>query len=346
MATSGPGYQSTGMKRILREHMDLVSNPSTSYTVSPIADDLFQWHFTLHGPPSSPYAGGLYHGRIDLPPNYPFAPPSYRFLTPSGRFEVNRPLCLSISGHHEESWQPAWGLRTAVVALRSFMETEANGQVGGMDFPVEGRERLAGESRAWACRDCKARNDELLPGEPDDDEMAAEKVPEGLKLQYLDQLGKEKAKEAKPAGQANTVQPTPTVPVEPPQPLRINMANLIMPPAATGVDLRNIPPNMTEVERQAYLETHRRFRQRAPSSTAATDGSAAENDQHQEQVPAMVARIQGTRVTPLNAPIPPPPPPPQLQEDPASAWLDNAIIGVGAMLGFMVFKKAFGIEIL
>jgi ubiquitin-conjugating enzyme E2 J1 len=37
-------------------------------------------------------------------------------MTPNGRFEANREICLSISGHHEETWQPAWGIRTAVVA--------------------------------------------------------------------------------------------------------------------------------------------------------------------------------------------------------------------------------------
>jgi hypothetical protein len=37
-------------------------------------------------------------------------------MTPSGRFEANREICLSISGHHEETWQPAWGVRTALVA--------------------------------------------------------------------------------------------------------------------------------------------------------------------------------------------------------------------------------------
>jgi len=45
----------------------------------------------------------------------------FRFLTPSARFEVNRDICLSMSGHHEETWQPAWGIRTALVALRAFM---------------------------------------------------------------------------------------------------------------------------------------------------------------------------------------------------------------------------------
>ena len=97
------------------------SSPSPHFCAHPVSDsNLFDWHFTMAGPPApSPYAGGIYHGRIVLPPTYPLRPPSFRFLTPSGRFEVNREICLSISGHHEESWQPAWGIRTALTAIRS-----------------------------------------------------------------------------------------------------------------------------------------------------------------------------------------------------------------------------------
>lgn len=27
---------------------------------------------------------------------------------PNGRFEVGKKICLSISGHHPETWQPSW----------------------------------------------------------------------------------------------------------------------------------------------------------------------------------------------------------------------------------------------
>ena len=32
--------------------------------------------------------GGIYHGRILLPSEYPFKPPSFLMLTPNGRFET------------------------------------------------------------------------------------------------------------------------------------------------------------------------------------------------------------------------------------------------------------------
>ncbi|KAK6581611.1 hypothetical protein PZA11_006302 [Diplocarpon coronariae] len=144
--------------------------------------------------PSSAFQSGIYHGRIVLPPTYPLRPPSFRFLTPSGRFEVNREICLSISGHHEETWMPAWGVRTALTALRSFMETDAKGQLGGLDTSKEERGRIALSSGSWKCGACGKSNAEILR---ECEEAAKEAgsspepdVPVELAMAYKDQLGK------------------------------------------------------------------------------------------------------------------------------------------------------------
>ncbi|KAF7716171.1 Uncharacterized protein PECH_005447 [Penicillium ucsense] len=154
---------SPSTRRLLKESTDIHKTPSPYFTASPISDtNLHDWHFTLTGPPSpTPYAHGLYHGRITFPPTYPLRPPSFRFLTPSGRFEVNREICLSISGHHEETWQPAWGVRTALLAIRSeIMGGESRGQVGGMEGSEAFRRECARESRAWVCTECAQGNNE------------------------------------------------------------------------------------------------------------------------------------------------------------------------------------------
>jgi ubiquitin-conjugating enzyme E2 J1 len=79
---------------------------------SPLEEDIFEWHFCVAGPPGTefevgsaahatarsirppdlrrrrapwrPLQGGIYHGRILLPPEYPFKPPSFMMLSPSG----------------------------------------------------------------------------------------------------------------------------------------------------------------------------------------------------------------------------------------------------------------------
>jgi ubiquitin-conjugating enzyme E2 J1 len=188
----------------VKEASELSNSPSPDYTATPLESDLFEWHFTLRGPPNSPFAEGIYHGRIVLPPTYPLRPPSFRFTTPSGRFEANREICLSISGHHEETWQPAWGVRTAIVALRSFMETDASGQIGGLNTNESVRRKLATESRGWTCATCGKSNEEILAevGERCKEleievggagERQEVEIPAELKLGFRDEMEKAKA---------------------------------------------------------------------------------------------------------------------------------------------------------
>ncbi|KAI0851565.1 UBC-like protein [Daldinia vernicosa] len=198
MATSTFNSKSPTIRRILKEAAELSASPSPDYTASPLESDLFEWHFTLRGPPKSAFAEGIYHGRIVLPPAYPHRPPSFRFATPSGRFEANREICLSISGHHEESWQPAWGVRTALVALRSFMETDARGQLGGLDTSDAVRRKLAAESRGWRCPVCARTNAEIIAECEQrcaevDGERKEDEVPAELKMGFRDEMEKARA---------------------------------------------------------------------------------------------------------------------------------------------------------
>ncbi|KAI4166874.1 MAG: hypothetical protein LQ343_007667 [Gyalolechia ehrenbergii] len=206
--------KSPTIKRILKEATELRNNPDATLCAVPLESNLFEWHFTLQGPPSTPYATGIYHGRIILPPTYPLRPPSFRFLTPSGRFEVNREICLSISGHHEETWQPAWGIRTALWALRAFMEGGAKGQVGGMEMSEAERKRLAAESRSWRCQGCGGTtNGEILKAEEERCKemegsqgsakaISTDQVPDELRFGFRDEMGKDetsaKGKEKQP----------------------------------------------------------------------------------------------------------------------------------------------------
>ncbi|KAK4505671.1 hypothetical protein PRZ48_003636 [Zasmidium cellare] len=204
------------IKRILKEASELANQPSPDYHAAPLETDLFEWHFTLRGPPApSPFDGGIYHGRIVLPPAYPLKPPSFRFLTPTGRFEVNREICLSISGHHEETWQPAWGIRTALVAIRSFMDTDAKGQLGGMDASEEVRRRFAGQSKAGRCAACGKSNEEIMREQEEAVKDAggegerSETVPEELRLAYRDDLGKGEGKRKEGNSQNAAAAPPP-----------------------------------------------------------------------------------------------------------------------------------------
>ena len=77
------------VKRILREIREMASDTSLAYHAEAVESDIFEWHFAILGAEDSEFESGIYHGRVLLPPEYPFKPPSFVLLTPSGRFQVN-----------------------------------------------------------------------------------------------------------------------------------------------------------------------------------------------------------------------------------------------------------------
>eukprot|EP00931_Biecheleriopsis_adriatica_P070271 TRINITY_DN4404_c0_g1_i1.p1 TRINITY_DN4404_c0_g1~~TRINITY_DN4404_c0_g1_i1.p1 ORF type:complete len:335 (+),score=68.76 TRINITY_DN4404_c0_g1_i1:47-1051(+) len=177
-ASSGSGSTSS-VRRIQRELKEISESPSRHWTAGPANDDLFEWIFAIRGPPDTDFQGGIYTGRIVLPVNYPFAPPSITLLTPNGRWEVGKKICLSNTSYHPDLWQPAWGIRTMMEALRSHFPVPGDGAIGAIDWPSDLRQRLAkesldfislpGSSNQWG-----KTNRELLP------ELSPEELKEEL----------------------------------------------------------------------------------------------------------------------------------------------------------------------
>ncbi|VUZ44250.1 unnamed protein product [Hymenolepis diminuta] len=154
--------KSPAVKRLMREAQEL-SKPTELYYAQPLEDNLFEWHFTIRGPEGSEFEGGIYHGQISLPTEYPMKPPNIMLLTPNGRFEQYRQICLSISGYHPETWCPSWSIRTALLAIIGFMPTSGAGAIGSMSVPTEERKKLAVSSKNYVCDICGPTKDLLLP---------------------------------------------------------------------------------------------------------------------------------------------------------------------------------------
>lgn len=146
--------KSPSLRRIQADIRELALDPSDQYFAAPLEHDMFEWHFTIRGAEGTDFEGGIYHGRILLPAEYPYKPPHIMFLTPSGRFETNTKICLSFSAFHPELWQPAWGIRLILEALISFLPTPGDGAIGALDYSPEERRRLAKLSQTWSCPTC------------------------------------------------------------------------------------------------------------------------------------------------------------------------------------------------
>ncbi|XP_040986847.1 ubiquitin-conjugating enzyme E2 32 [Juglans microcarpa x Juglans regia] len=147
MAADKYNLKNPAVKRIMQEYKEMQSNPSDDFMSRPLEENVFEWQFAIRGPRDTEFEGGIYHGRIQLPAEYPLKPPSFMLLTPNGRFETQTKICLSISNHHPEHWQPSWSVRTALVALMAFMPTNPNGALGSLDYKKEERRDLAIKSR-------------------------------------------------------------------------------------------------------------------------------------------------------------------------------------------------------
>ncbi|XP_042203538.1 ubiquitin-conjugating enzyme E2 J1-like [Homarus americanus] len=161
------------VKRLFREAKEL-HEATEEYFAQPLDDNLFEWHFTVRGPADSEFDGGVYHGRIIMPADYPMKPPNIIFLTPNGRFETNKKICLSISGHHPETWQPSWSIRTALLAIIGFMPTPANGTIGSLDYTANERAKLAKKSLEFECPQCGCVSAQLKERTSDNKELQEE----------------------------------------------------------------------------------------------------------------------------------------------------------------------------
>ena len=161
------GQEAATLRRIKREWKDAVKlgiaydwikmknigdvqDEKYSYVrIGPYGSNLLRWHFSVMGSPNSEYDGGIYHGRVLLPRDYPGSPPRVQLLTPSGRFIPGHDICLSASNYHPESWTPKWTVLSLIDALRLHMLTQAN-EIGGMTATPSERRKFANESRSWA----------------------------------------------------------------------------------------------------------------------------------------------------------------------------------------------------
>ncbi|CAE6404246.1 unnamed protein product [Rhizoctonia solani] len=238
MATrSSHNKNNAAVKRILQEAKELLNDPSHEYSAGPLENDIFEWHATLRGAPDTEFEGGLYHCRILLPAEYPFRPPSIMLLTPNGRFELNKKICISFTNYHEELWQPAWGVRTAIIGLQGFFphKGEAAVGVGALEYPISERKRLAALSREWYCPDCEQNCLQMLPDPPASSEPSSslesktdeteEPVEEAdTKTEAEQTLAPPEIMTTNSSSTTSTVRPndlspTPTTPVQAPTPV-------------------------------------------------------------------------------------------------------------------------------
>ncbi|XP_071449176.1 ubiquitin-conjugating enzyme E2 J2 [Hetaerina americana] len=138
--------------RLKQDYIRLKKDPVPYVVAEPLPSNILQWHYVVNGPEGTPYEGGLYHGKLVFPREFPFKPPSIYMITPNGRFKTNTRLCLSISDFHPDTWNPAWCVSTILTGLLSFM-IEKSPTLGSIDTSEYEKMQLAIQSLEFNLKD-------------------------------------------------------------------------------------------------------------------------------------------------------------------------------------------------
>ncbi|OWF39850.1 ubiquitin-conjugating enzyme E2 J2-like [Mizuhopecten yessoensis] len=150
MASKRVNTTATG--RLKQDYLRIMKDPVPYVQAIPLPSNILEWHYIVTGPEQSPYEGGIYHGKLIFPREFPFKPPSIYMITPNGRFKCNTRLCLSISDFHPDTWNPAWSVSTILTGLLSFM-LEKSPTLGSIETSDATKRQLAAASGQFNLND-------------------------------------------------------------------------------------------------------------------------------------------------------------------------------------------------
>lgn len=138
--------------RLKQDYLRLKRDPVPYVVAEPLPSNILEWHYAVKGPEGTSYEGGVYHGKLVFPREFPFKPPSIYMTTPNGRFKTNTRLCLSISDFHPDTWNPAWSVSTILTGLLSFM-IEKSPTLGSIESSEFEKRQLAAQSLEFNLKD-------------------------------------------------------------------------------------------------------------------------------------------------------------------------------------------------
>ncbi|BAT83600.1 hypothetical protein LR48_Vigan03g047700 [Vigna angularis] len=93
-----------------RREMDLMKLMMSDYKVEMINDGMQEFYVQFHGPNGSPYHGGVWKVRVELPDAYPYKSPSIGFVNKiyhPNVDEMSGSVCLDVIN---QTWSPMFDL--------------------------------------------------------------------------------------------------------------------------------------------------------------------------------------------------------------------------------------------
>ena len=140
------------VNRLMKEKK-VNANGFEYFYIQPLEGDILKWHFTFKGVEGTEYEHGLYHGYIQIPPDYPMSPPDIFYLNENGRFHTNQKICITITSYHKESWSPMWTFSKMLQAMISHFIVDDTG-IGSLKMTKDKRKVIAEKSQDFHCSHC------------------------------------------------------------------------------------------------------------------------------------------------------------------------------------------------
>ncbi|ONI06003.1 hypothetical protein PRUPE_5G033500 [Prunus persica] len=137
------------LSRLIRTELeDMQSNPSADFMCLSLESNLRDLQFAIRGPNGTEFEGGIYHGQIKIPEEYPHKPPIITLLSENGRFKTQ----TEIDYFSNFFGGPRNKLRHALLRLIELLPTYPDGALGSVEYDKEERRVLAIKSRLAAPR--------------------------------------------------------------------------------------------------------------------------------------------------------------------------------------------------
>ena len=136
----------------LRREIEMYSKENFRFPnliLRPDDSNLLLWYFIVCDIKDTPYEGGYYFGKINLPNEYPLKAPDFIFITPNGRFETNRKICTTFSAYHQDTYTSTWNVLTMMEGMISFMTEDDKAGIGSITVSEAERRQLAQKSVQW-----------------------------------------------------------------------------------------------------------------------------------------------------------------------------------------------------
>ena len=111
------------MKRLAGDLKNLKKKPIEGITAEPIDEnDLTKWKGRVEGAKGTPFEGGYFHFKINIPENYPFEPPEVKMITKVYHPNINSQtgnICVNIL--EKDKWTSTNSIQLVLLSLQGLL---------------------------------------------------------------------------------------------------------------------------------------------------------------------------------------------------------------------------------